>query len=113
MSVRKRMQPSTAKQTTEVKALAMASKLHLKPLGPYPGAHQPWELECLRCGTVSTKKAHTVTSGKGCLKCNSGNSARLRKANAANPAIAAMATGRPQSTHPLSRNSQAPGLASV
>lgn len=78
------------KKATEVKALKMAEKLKLKPLGQYPGAHKDWTLECLVCHTVTTKKAHTVTIGKGCLKCNAGNASRQKKELAAAPAMAAM-----------------------
>lgn len=78
------------KQETEIKALEMAAKLLLKPLEKYPGAHGSWTLECLRCGTVSTKKAHAVTSGKGCLKCNAGSYGRQKKELASAPAVAAM-----------------------
>jgi hypothetical protein len=79
-----------SKARAGLKALEMAKKLQLKPLEDYPGAHELWKLECLICGGVTSKKAHGVTSGHGCLNCNAGKSARLKKEKAAAPAVAAM-----------------------
>lgn len=79
-----------SKKAAETRALEMAGKLKLKPLEPYPRAHEFWKLQCLVCGTVVKKKAYSVTAGKGCLTCNVGNGGRQKKERASQPALHAM-----------------------
>jgi hypothetical protein len=81
---------STRKSQSEIEALAIASKLKLHPLEKYPGAHGKWKLECLRCGSVTNKKAQGVLSGHGCQKCSSKDRATKTKSEKSDSAVAIM-----------------------
>lgn len=79
----KRDSAAVRKARAEKLALAQAAKLHLRPLTQYPGAQQIWTLECMSCGSVTSKKAYGVTQGKGCAACQLGAGGRTqRRANA-------------------------------
>jgi len=75
----KRDSAAVRQARTEKLALAQAAKLHLRPLAKYPGAHQLWKLECMTCGTITTKKAYGVTQGHGCAVCKLGAGGRAQR----------------------------------
>lgn len=80
---------ATRQKTSETRALTLAFQLGLKPLNEYPGAHGTWELECIRCGNITRKKAQGVLSGRGCQKCSSKNAGATKKVNNSEKANAA------------------------
>jgi hypothetical protein len=98
----KRNAAQHSKRAAEKRAIEIAKRLNLKPISEYKGAHQIWVLECLICGNVASKKAYSVSNGKGCLKCNQGNGARRKKNEAEPAALEAMrkASLRPLAPYP-------------
>ena len=80
---------ATRQKTSETRALKIASQLGLKPLSEYPGAHGTWELECIRCGNITRKKAQGVLSSRGCRKCSSKNAGATKKEKNSDKANAA------------------------
>ena len=39
------------------------------PIGPYPGAHEPWPSTCEACGRTSAPTYESVRNGRGCRYC--------------------------------------------
>jgi len=81
---------STRKNQSEIQALEIATKLKLKPLEKYPGAHGKWKLQCLRCGNITNKKAQGVLVGHGCQKCTTKETAARTKSTKSGPAVDSM-----------------------
>jgi hypothetical protein len=53
----------------EADALLAMENANFRPLVAYPGANQPWESECLKCGKVTHPRYSTVLKGVGCKFC--------------------------------------------
>lgn len=54
----------------EADALLAMENANFRPLVAYPGANQPWESECLKCGKVAHPRYSTVLKGVGCKFCS-------------------------------------------
>lgn len=50
-------------------AVAAMRAAHLEPMGPYPGAAEPWHCRCTVCGRESRPRYATVSRGAGCRYC--------------------------------------------
>jgi len=67
------------KELSTSKALSTMRAASLRPLIKYPGAHEPWKSECLKCGSTCSPRLSGILAGQGgCRNCGKIRSAKSR-----------------------------------
>lgn len=64
-----RASDETRRQRNAIVAETTIRRMHLRALEPYPGAHEPWQLQCKRCDATFSRAWKVLSRGSGCSAC--------------------------------------------